>query len=173
MPPTTEAVQAQNTEPTPVAQPNLHHLGPEGESKRRRLLKEPAHSPQRLCMAARGKDRNQLLGVGLYQWCEYSGHKFCYINESQRSHNLPLHLPFLLTAPLGDLISVKRWRSLSNGHVLLLSLSHRFLTPKGHGGIISYFGDQSPVLMTRSCRSCRAACCCSPATSPGCLQQQH
>lgn len=156
-----------------MAQPNLHLLGLEGQSKCRRLPKEPAHSPQRLFMAAPGEDRNQLLGVGLYQWCEYSGHKFCYINESQRSHNLPLHLPFLLTAPLGDLISVKHWRSLSNGHILLLSLSHRFLMPKGHGGIISYFGDQSPVLMTRSCRSCRADCCCSPATSPGCLQQQH
>lgn len=106
-----------------MAQPSLHQLRPEDQSKCRRLPKEPARSPQRLSMAAAGEGRNQLLRVGLYQLCMYSGHKFCYINEPQRSHNLPLHLFFLLTAPLGDLISVKRWRSLSNGHVLLLSLS--------------------------------------------------
>lgn len=71
-----------------------------------------------------------------------------------------------LTAPSGDLISVKCWRSLSNGHVLLLSVYHWFLTTKGHGGITSYLRDQSPVLMTRSCHSSRAqttrGSCCSP-----------
>lgn len=70
-----------------------------------------------------------------------------------------------LTAPSGDLISVKCWRSLSNGHVLLLSVHHQFLMPKGHGGIASYLRDQSAVLMTRSCHSSRAqtprAPCCS------------
>lgn len=69
-----------------------------------------------------------------------------------------------LTAPSGDLISVKCWRSLSNGHVLLLSVW--FLMTKGHGGITSYLRDQSPVLMTGSCHSSRAqttpGSCCSP-----------
>lgn len=71
-----------------------------------------------------------------------------------------------LTAPFGELISVKCWRSLSKGHVLLLSVYHRFLMPKGHRGIISYLRDQSPVLMTGSCHSSRAQTtretCCSP-----------
>lgn len=71
-----------------------------------------------------------------------------------------------LTAPFGDLISVKCWRSLSKGHVLLLSVYLQFLMPKGHRGIISYLRDQSPVLMTGSCHSSRAQTtretCCSP-----------
>lgn len=79
-----------------------------------------------------------------------------------------------LRAPLGDLISMKCWRSLSNGRVLLLSVCHWFLTPKGHGGIISYFRDQSPGLMTGSCHSPRAQTapgtrCLSPAKTSGCL----
>lgn len=71
-----------------------------------------------------------------------------------------------LTAPSGDLISVKCWRSLSKGHVLLLSVYHCFLTTKGHRGITSYLRDQSPVLMTGSCHSSSAqttrGSCCSP-----------
>lgn len=64
-----------------------------------------------------------------------------------------------LTVPVGVLISVKCWRSLSNGHTLFLSVCHWCLMPKGHEGTLSYFRDQSSTLMTRNC--------CSPWVQTG------
>lgn len=102
-------------------------------------------------IAASGKERNQLLRVGFPPVVLSALDINCVILMSHSGH-ISWHsiTSCFLTAPVGDLMSVKRWRSLSNGCALLLSVCHWFLMPRGHKGIISYFRDQRSILMIRN-----------------------